>query len=120
MFALKIASGERVWYTPPPKPDCAAQTGCSAAQMAPPTVIPGVVFSGSLDGHLRAYDVHTGTVIWDFGAAHDFTTVNGAKATGGSMNQSGPAVVDGMLYVNAGYTNAISGNVLLAFSVDGN
>jgi hypothetical protein len=25
-----------------------------------------------------------------------------------------------MLYVNAGYTNAISGNVLLAFSVDGN
>jgi hypothetical protein len=36
------------------------------------------------------------------------------------MNQSGPAIVDGMLYVNSGYTNAISGNVLLALSVDGN
>jgi hypothetical protein len=45
--------------------------------------------------------------------------VNGAKAHGGSMNQSGPAIVDGMLFVNAGYTNAIDGNVLLAFSVDG-
>ena len=25
--------------------------------MAPPTAIPGVVFAGSLDGHLRAYDI---------------------------------------------------------------
>ena len=119
MFALQIATGEKVWYTAPPQPACAAQPGCSAAQMAPVTVIPGVVFSGSLDGHLRAYDAHDGTVIWDFDALHDFPTVNGAKASGGSMNQSGPAIVDGMLYVNSGYTNAISGNVLLAFSVDG-
>jgi hypothetical protein len=35
------------------------------------------------------------------------------------MNQSGPAIVDGMVYVNSGYDNALSGNVLLAFSVDG-
>lgn len=87
--------------------------------MAPVTVIPEVVFSGSLDGHLRAYDTSNGAVIWDFDALHDFSTVNGAKAHGGSMNQSGPAIVDGMLYVNAGYTNAVDGNVLLAFSVDG-
>jgi polyvinyl alcohol dehydrogenase (cytochrome) len=87
--------------------------------MAPVTVIPHAVFSGSLDGHLRAYDTSDGAVIWDFDALHDFTTVNGAKAHGGSMNQSGPAIVDGMLFVNAGYTNAIDGNVLLAFSVDG-
>ncbi len=119
MFALKFATGQRIWFAPPPKPACAAQLGCSAAQMAPATVIPGVVFAGSLDGHLRAYDSRNGTVIWDFDAFHDFVTVNGAKATGGSMNQSGPAVVDGMLYVNSGYDNALSGNVLLAFSVDG-
>jgi polyvinyl alcohol dehydrogenase (cytochrome) len=87
--------------------------------MAPPTVIPNVVFSGSLDGHLRAYSTSDGAVIWDFDALHDFPTVNGAKAHGGSMNQSGPAIVDGLLFVNSGYTNAIDGNVLLAFSVDG-
>ena len=119
LYALKVATGEKVWYAPPPKPSCTATPGCSAAQMAPPTVIPDVVFSGSLDGHLRAYDTSDGTVIWDFDALHDFPTVNGAKAHGGSMNQSGPAIVDGMLFVNSGYTNAIDGNVLLAFSVDG-
>jgi len=119
LYALKIATGEKVWYAPPPRPSCSATPGCSAAQMAPVTAIPQVVFSGSLDGHLRAYDTNDGAVIWDFDALHDFPTVNGAKAHGGSMNQSGPAIVDGMLYVNAGYTNAIDGNVLLAFSVDG-
>ena len=119
MFALDLATGQRLWFAPPPVPACAAQPGCSAAQMAPVTVIPGVAFSGSLDGHLRAYDARVGTILWDFDTLHDFTAVNGAKATGGSMNQSGPAIVDGILYVNAGYTNAISGNVLLAFSVDG-
>ena len=119
LYALKVATGERVWYAPRSKPSCAATPGCSAAQMAPVTVIPQVVFSGSLDGHLRAYDTSDGAVIWDFDALHDFATVNGAKAHGGSMNQSGPAIVDGMLFVNAGYTNAIDGNVLLAFSVDG-
>jgi len=87
--------------------------------MAPVTVIPQVVFSGSLDGHLRAYDTRDGALIWDFDALRDFPTVNGVMAHGGSMNQSGPAIVDGMLYVNAGYTNAIDGNGLLAFSVDG-
>jgi polyvinyl alcohol dehydrogenase (cytochrome) len=119
LFALNLDTGQRIWFAPPAKPSCGATPGCSAAQMAPVTVIPQVVFSGSLDGHLRAYDSSNGTVIWDFDALHDFPTVNGAKAHGGSMNQSGPAIVDGMLYVNAGYTNAIDGNVLLAFSVDG-
>ena len=120
MYALDYGTGQRVWYSAAPKPACASQPGCSAAQMAPVTVIPGVVFSGSLDGRLRAYDTRTGAVIWEFDSLHDFPTVNGVKAAGGSMNQSGAAIVDGMVYVNAGYTNAISGNVLLAFSVDGN
>lgn len=119
LYALNIATGQKVWYAPPSKPSCSATPGCSAAQMAPPTVIPNVVFSGSLDGHLRAYSTSDGAVIWDFDALHDFPTVNGAKAHGGSMNQSGPAIVDGLLFVNSGYTNAIDGNVLLAFSVDG-
>jgi len=119
LIALEFATGRKAWFTPPPKAACAQQPGCSAAQMAPATVIPGVVFSGSLDGHLRAYDVRDGSVIWDFDSLHDFPTVNGVKASGGSMNQSGPSIVDGMLYVNSGYDNALSGNVLLAFSVDG-
>jgi polyvinyl alcohol dehydrogenase (cytochrome) len=119
LFALELATGKRLWYAPPPKPGCVSQVGCGAAQSAPTTLIPGVVFSGSEDGTLRAYDTRTGKVIWQFNDLRDFETVNGVNARGGSMDETGPAVVGGMLYVDSGYTNEISGNVLLAFSVDG-
>ncbi|MGH9406866.1 MAG: PQQ-binding-like beta-propeller repeat protein [Terriglobia bacterium] len=119
LYALNVKTGERVWYDAPVVPACATETGCSAAQSSPTTQIPGVVFSGSEDGHLRAYNSANGKLLWDFNALRVFPTVNGAKANGGSMTATGPAIVGGMLYVQAGYTNNISGNVLLAFSVDG-
>jgi polyvinyl alcohol dehydrogenase (cytochrome) len=119
VFALDLRTGKEVWHAPAPKPACAGQYGCSAAQMAPPTLIPGILFAGSLDGHLRAYDSRRGDVLWDFDTAQNFRTTNGVRAHGGSLNGAGPAIVSGMLFVNTGYTNAMSGNVLLAFAVDG-
>ena len=86
--------------------------------MAPPTVIGNIVLAGSLDGHLRAYDSRDGSVLWDFNTHRDFQTTNGLKAHGGSLNGAGPAVVSGMVYVNSGYTNAMDGNVLLAFTTE--
>ena len=119
LFALRVATGEKAWHALPARPSCTARPGCSAAQMAPPTAITGVVFSGSHDGHLRAYDSRDGNVIWDFDTARDFQTIDGITARGGSLNATGPAIVNGMLYINSGYTNGMAGNVLLAFSVDG-
>lgn len=116
LFALDLRNGKQVWHTDPDKPPCLGKYGCSAAQMAPPTAIPGVVFSGSLDGHLRAYDTRDGSILWDFDTAKEFQTTNGIRAHGGSMNATGPAIVDGVLYVNTGYTNAMDGNALLAFA----
>lgn len=116
LAAVDLLTGARAWYARPPKPGCLGQFGCSAAQMAPPTAIPGAVFAGSLDGHLRAYDTDDGAVIWDFDATRDFVTVNGVKAHGGAFNNGGPAIVSGMVYVHAGYTNQLDGNVLLAFT----
>jgi len=78
------------------------------------------LFAGSLDGHLRAYDVVDGDVIWDFNTAQNFPTTNGVRGHGGSLNGAGPAVVSGMVYVNTGYTNAMDGNVLLAFGIESN
>jgi polyvinyl alcohol dehydrogenase (cytochrome) len=118
LFALDLRTGKQVWHVAPVKPACADQLGCSAAQMAPPTAIPGVVFAGSLDGHLRAYDTRNGNLLWDFDTAHPFSTANGVQARGGSLNGARPTVVGGMVYVNSGYTNAMAGNVLLAFSAD--
>jgi polyvinyl alcohol dehydrogenase (cytochrome) len=121
LFALNIATGEKAWYAPPVDPACKGKQGCSPAQMAPATLIPGVVFSGSMDGHLRAYSSADGTVIWDLDTLHDFETVNGVKAHGGSMNATGPTIAGGVLFVNSGYSQlgGMGGNVLLALSVDG-
>jgi polyvinyl alcohol dehydrogenase (cytochrome) len=120
LFALDLADGAKVWATPPPAA-CQNREQCSPAQLAAVTAIPGVVFSGSLDGHLRAYSSWTGRIIWDFDTERDFKTVNGITAHGGSLNGPGSVVVNGMLYVNSGYGRfgEMAGNVFLAFSVDG-
>lgn len=121
LFALQIATGEKVWYVPPADPACKTIRGCSPAQLAAATVIPGAVFSGSMDGHLRAYAAADGKVIWDFDTTGSYDTVNGVNAHGGSMNMAGPVIADGMLFVNSGYNVMIGmpGNVLLALSIDG-
>jgi polyvinyl alcohol dehydrogenase (cytochrome) len=119
LSALKLATGEVVWRTP--HPGCRDVPGCSPGQSAAVTAIPGAVFSGGLDGHLRAYAASDGTIIWDVDTAMDYGTVNGVAAHGGSLDGAGAVVVDGMLYVNSGYANfgTAPGNVLLAFSIDG-
>jgi polyvinyl alcohol dehydrogenase (cytochrome) len=119
LFALNAATGEKVWAAPPPA--CGDRPFCSPAQSAAVSVIPGVVFSGSLDGHLRGYSARDGKVIWDFDTSRDFVTVNGTTAKGGSMDGPGPVIAGGMLYVCSGYGawGGLPGNVLLAFSVDG-
>ena len=84
------------------------------------SVIPGVAFLGSWDGHIRAYTTNVGAIIWDYDTAHEFDTLNGVKAHGGSINSVGPVIAGGMLYITSGYSgNAMPGNVLLAFSSDG-
>src|SRR5262249_24406234 len=78
--------------------------------------IPGVVFSGSVDGHLRGYSTANGDIIWDFDTVRDYETINDVPAKGGSMNVGGPAIAGGEIFVNSGYVqNGIPGNVLLAF-----
>lgn len=119
MYALKLENGERMWYTPPP--GCGEKKRCSPAQSAAVTAIPGVAFSGSVDGHLRAYSAANGAIIWDFDTVRTYQAVNGVEARGGSLDGPGPIVAGGMLFVDSGYATAGGqpGNVLLAFSVDG-
>jgi polyvinyl alcohol dehydrogenase (cytochrome) len=119
LFALRLASGERVWSAKPAS--CGQRKHCSPAQSAAVTAIAGVVFSGSVDGHLRAYSAATGEVLWDEDTVREYETVNGQKANGGSLDVAGPVISQGILYVNSGYGQwgGMPGNVLLAFSVDG-
>ena len=78
------------------------------------------MFSGSLDGHLRAFSTEDGRVLWDVDTAKAYTTVNGVRAKGGSLDGAGAVIVGGMVLVNSGYPRfgGMPGNVLLAFGVD--
>ena len=119
--AVDLADGTIKWRTPPAGDTCRGRVGCSTGQPAAVSAIPGMVFSASLDGHLRGYEAETGQVIFDTDTAKEFPTINGVKASGGSMNGPGSTIADGMLYVSSGYGSLgfMPGNVLLAFSVDG-
>jgi polyvinyl alcohol dehydrogenase (cytochrome) len=123
--AVNLATGALVWKTPTPVLPCPAGRRCTVAQSAPVSAIPGVAFSGAIDGHLRAYDTRTGAIVWDFDtAAGTYDTVNGIKgAKGGALDATGPVIVNGMVFQHSGYPGVMMGpggrNLLMAFSVDG-
>ena len=121
LYALNLRTGEKVWGTPAPEVKCAVAQGCLPAQSSAVSVIPGVVFSGAVNGHFRAYSTKTGEILWDFDTVRGYETVNNVEAKGGSIDGPGPAIAGGIVYTNSGYGafNAMPGNVLLAFSVDG-
>jgi len=119
LHAVALADGTRAWYAPPPPPICGRPgRSCSGAQFSAVTVIPGIVFSPSNDGAVRAYSTTNGKIVWTFDTNRDFTTLNGVRARGGSMNGPAPVVAGGMVYVSSGYGTfgLRPGNVLLAFA----
>lgn len=119
LHAVVLADGKRLWDAMPSADGCKTPR-CSLAQSAAVSSIPGVVFSGAEDGHIRAYSSVDGKVLWDYDTIRQFETVNKIPATGGTMDGGGPAVAGGMLFVNSGYgfLYGAPGNVLLAFGVE--
>ncbi|MFL5296467.1 MAG: PQQ-binding-like beta-propeller repeat protein [Phenylobacterium sp.] len=135
LYALDPATGKVVWSTPAPVAPChyagdrsrdLTKGACLRAQSAAPSVMPGVVISGTMDGWLRGYDAGSGKVLWAYSTtAQTYETTNGIKdQPGGNIDGLGPAIAGGMVYVQSGWLGAANTggnpvNVLLAFSVDG-
>ncbi len=135
LSALDPFSGKVIWNVPAPIAPCHyagdrskdfSKGACIRSQSAAPAVMPGIVFSGSLDGWLRAYDAASGKIVWQFSTtAQTYSTVNGVPdQPGGGIDGMGPTVAGGMLYTMSGFNGASQTgsngiNVLLAFSVDG-
>ncbi|MFI4933079.1 MAG: PQQ-binding-like beta-propeller repeat protein [Caulobacterales bacterium] len=135
LTALDPATGKVIWSVPAPVAPCKyagdrsrdyARGACIRAQSAAPSVMPGVVFSGTLDGWFRAYDAATGKILWEYSTtAQIYDTVNGVKGQpGGGIDGLGPTIAGGMVYTMSGHNGASNTggngvNVLLAFSVDG-
>ncbi|HEY8574491.1 PQQ-binding-like beta-propeller repeat protein [Phenylobacterium sp.] len=135
LSAIDPATGKILWQTKAPKAPCRyhgdrsrdrAPGGCIRAQSAAPSAMPGVVFSGTVDGWFRGYDSATGKIIWAHSTTEQtYDTVNGVKGQpGGSIDGLGPAIASGMVYTMSGFNGAANTggngvNVLLAYSVDG-
>jgi polyvinyl alcohol dehydrogenase (cytochrome) len=117
LFALNLSDGKITMRVPPVS--CGGREKCSPALSAAVSAIPGVVFSGSVSGFLRAYATDDARLLWEFDTARDYATVNGVPGHGGAIDGPGPVIVDGMVYTNSGYAqwSGIPGNVLLAFEV---
>jgi polyvinyl alcohol dehydrogenase (cytochrome) len=116
MAAVGLNDGHPIWNTP--NPPCGDRKACKPSHAAAVTAIPGAVFSGTMDGQFYAYSTETGKILWQFNSVQEYSTVNGVKANGGSMSNSGATVVGGMLFVQSGYSHhgaIVPGNVLLAF-----
>jgi len=121
LHAVSLTTGARAWYAPPPPPACGTvPRACSGAQFSAVTAMPGIVFSPSNDGAIRAYSTKDGAIVWTYDTNREFPTVNRVRANGGSMNGPAPVVVNRMMYVSSGYGTfgLRPGNVLLAFGVD--
>jgi polyvinyl alcohol dehydrogenase (cytochrome) len=117
LTALRVATGAKAWFAAAPVCD-PPKAGCSPAQPAAVTAMPGAVFSGSVDGHMRAFASEDGRVLWDADTAREFIGVNGVQGHGGSIDGPGAVIVGGMVYINSGYARqgGMPGNVLLAFA----
>jgi polyvinyl alcohol dehydrogenase (cytochrome) len=122
LAAVRLTTGERVWYVRPPRIPCNSPQDrrCVQGQAAAVSAIPGAVFSGATNGILRAYSTTDGRVLWEHDTAREYKTVNGLPARGGMLYGPGPAVAGGALCMTSGYADTrggVPGNVLLAFAV---
>jgi polyvinyl alcohol dehydrogenase (cytochrome) len=122
LYALDLMTGDIVWSAPAPRDTCEERQGCYPANSAAPTVIPGAVFAGGLDGHIRAYSTSDGQILWDFDTVQEFETSNGIRGKGGSIDGPGPVIANGLVFVNSGYGQfgQMPGNLLLVFGVPDN
>jgi polyvinyl alcohol dehydrogenase (cytochrome) len=119
LYAVDAMTGAELWAHPAENVCAPGNEFCDPGISAAITAIPGGVIAGHLDGRLRIYSGTDGHVAWEFDTLHEFATVSGEAARGGSMSGGGPAVSNGMLYVNSGYGiyMHMPGNVLLAFGL---
>lgn len=108
-----------MWDATPPE----GRVSCLAAfprRSSAISAIPGVVFSGAGDGHLRAHSTQDGKILWDFDTVRHLDIVAKSDGYGGSIDGGGPAIAGGMVLVNSGYGSfkGSVGNVLVAFGSD--
>ncbi|MCA1654895.1 MAG: PQQ-binding-like beta-propeller repeat protein [Pseudonocardiaceae bacterium] len=127
LLALDPRTGRIVWRSAHPADGCATGGAaafpdvCGIGFTPAPSGTPGLLYEGSMDGKFRIFSARDGAKLWEFDAVRDFQGVNGVPGRGSAISGNGGAViVDGMVYVQAGYYPfypSDKGVVLLAFGL---
>lgn len=133
--ALDAATGEILWYLPiapscefsmeeeakslanGTRNDCSWMFGLSAGV----TTAPGLVFTGGVDGILRAHSSKTGEILWQVATNKPFTSTWGPEGHGGAMDNNTFVIRGDRIYVQSGYAflERLPGNVLLVYKLPG-
>jgi polyvinyl alcohol dehydrogenase (cytochrome) len=93
---------------------------CSPGLSAAIIAGPDLVFAGSLDGKIEAFEAHSGKLLWSEDTWRDYhNTVNGVSAKGGAFDAQGPMLAGDQLIVSSGYGTFAQrgGNALLVFEL---
>jgi polyvinyl alcohol dehydrogenase (cytochrome) len=121
MASVDLETGKLRWQVQAATDTCKDKPiGCNNGYMGAPTLAGQILFAGSTDGFLRAFDASNGQILWSYDTVRQFTGVNGVKGAGGSIARNGPTIINNMLYQTSGYGHlgaGMSGNVLLAFEI---
>ena len=123
LTAVNVETGESIWKVSGMPGDCAGKPTppCTNAFTLPTTVAGEIVFAGTLDGVLRAFDAASGEQVWTYDTARDYNGINGRKGRGGTLAAfGGPVIAGNRMYLMSGmdqFNIGLPGNVLLAFDI---
>jgi len=130
LAALDLATGKLRWQLQSEPLVCNWKAGepaacadantcdCSGAKVAATSAIPGAVFAGGWDGHVRAYSTADGQVLWSVDTAVPVAAVNGIDARGGQIGGYPVVISDGAVYVTSGASvMGRPGNALLVYGL---
>jgi len=124
IYALDLATGEIEWEIHPVHVFNGVTT--PSLYSASLSVSNDLLFAGSLDGVVRAFDTEDGAQRWSIETAVEFTDINGVAGNGGTIDSVGVVVAGDGLLVNSGYSTfqgvdgryqAGAGNALFVLSL---
>ena len=124
IYALDLATGAIDWEIHPTHMFEGLET--PSLYSASLSVSNDLLFAGSLDGVVKAFDTRDGTEKWSLDTAVNFTDINGVSGNGGTIDSVGVVVAGDGLLVNSGYNTfqgvdgryqAGAGNALLVLGL---
>lgn len=104
LYALKLSDGALVWSKRPQHIYSGDGQEHDSIFSAGVSITNDVLFAGSLDGTIRAYNTVDGSELWSDFTAHGVTDVMNRKGNGGAIDSVGAVIAGNQVFLNSGYS----------------